>query len=79
MQTILDLLHKIKWDPRERPEDYTLLYEDRIEKKHKEIAYADIKRIEGTFVILENDGEEVNIPLHRFREVRRKGKLIWKR
>ena len=75
MITIKELLNKIKWDKRENPEDYTLYYLDRIEKKLKKIAYADITNIEGNFMLV-GDAE---IPLHRIKEVKKKGKLVWSR
>ena len=79
MIPILGLLNKIKWDKREQPEEYIIFYFDRISKKLIKIKFKDIKRIEGNFMVLERNGEEVNIPLHRVREVKRLGKLIWKR
>lgn len=77
MITILDLLNKIKWDKRENPSDYILTYIDL--GKKKELKYTDIKRIEGTFMIVERDREETEIPVHRIREVVKNGKVIWKR
>ena len=79
MQPIKDLLNKIKWDKKENPEDYTIVYEDRIQKSYIEIPYIEIIRIEGTFMVLERDGDEVNIPLHRIHGVKKKGIIIWKR
>ena len=79
MITVKDLLNKIKWDKREKPADYKIFYFDRITKSKIEIPYTAIKRLEGTFMILEKQGEEVNIPLHRIRQVMKKGKIIWER
>ena len=74
-----ELINKIKYDKRENPEDYMLYYYDRIEDKLKELKYTEIKRLEGNFMIVERDGEEVNIPLHRIKEVKKKGIVVWKR
>ena len=79
MISIIDLLNKIKWDEHEDPEDYVIGYEDRVEKKMIEISYSAIKRLEGTFMIIEKDGEETNIPTHRIREVKKKGEVVWQR
>ena len=79
MIPILDLLNKIKWDKREKPEEYSIFYFDRILKKLIEIKFEDIKKIDESFMILERNGEGASIPLHRVREVRKLGKLIWKR
>jgi len=79
MISIIDLLNKIKWDAHEDPEDYVIGYEDRVEKKMIEIPYTAIKRLEGTFMIIEKDGEETNIPTHRIKEVKKKGEVVWQR
>jgi len=79
MIPILDLLNKIKWDENEKPEEYLIFYFDRIVSKLIEIKFNDIKKIDGSFMVLERNGEESNIPLHRIKEVKKSGKLIWKR
>ena len=79
MEYILDLLNRIKWDKNLNPDDYSIFYKDRIEKNLKEIAFKEIKKIQGTFLVLEKDGEETYIPMHRIREVRKNNKLVWKR
>ena len=79
MITIKDLLNKIKWDKNLNPRDFSIYYLDRISKTLKRIKYPDIKKIEGNFIILEREGEETSIPLHRIRRVQQKGKVIWKR
>lgn len=53
MQPIQHLLNKIKWDKREDPEEYSIFYFDRILKKLIKIPYHKIKRIEGSFMILD--------------------------
>jgi len=77
MQPIKDLINKIKWDKRESPKDYSLIYIDL--GKKKELSYTDIKRLEGNFMIIERNNEETEIPLHRIREVKKRGEIIWKR
>ncbi|MBW2995723.1 DUF504 domain-containing protein [Candidatus Woesearchaeota archaeon] len=89
MQTIKDLINEIKWDPKRNPKDYVLIYIDF--GKEKEIPYTAIKRLEGNFMVLQREGtrpsasegdsslEEVEIPLHRIRKVKKQGKLIWQR
>jgi len=79
METIRDLLNRIKWDKNLKPEEYSIFYLDRIQKKLIEIKYSDILKVESSFMILERDGEEVEIPLHRIRKVKRNGKLVWER
>jgi hypothetical protein len=79
MITIDALVNKIKWDSREKPSEYSLFYIDRITKRMVEIKYKDIKRIEEGVLVLNRGGEETEIPLHRIREVRKKGEVVWKR
>jgi uncharacterized protein (UPF0248 family) len=79
MITIAELLNKIRWDKREKPEEYSILYLDRITRKLNKIEYTDIKRIDDGFMVLMRDNEETNIPLHRIRTVLRCRKTVWKR
>ena len=79
MIPIKSLLNKIKWDKRENPEEYSIYYYDRISKKLIKINYIDIKRFEGTFIIVERNNEEVNIPMHRIREVKKNNIVVWMR
>ena len=79
MMPIHALLNKIKWDSREKPDEYTLYYHDRVENSLKALKYNDIKGVEGQFIIIDIDGEETHIPMHRIRSVRRAGKLVWER
>ena len=79
MQQIKDLLNQIRWDKRKKPEEYSVHYFDRVKKGLMEIKYNGIKRLEGTFMVIEKNSEETSIPLHRVRQVRRNGKLVWER
>jgi uncharacterized protein (UPF0248 family) len=75
MQTIRELLNKIKWDKKENPAEYVFYYLDK--KELQPLKFADIKRLDGTFLVVGDD--ETYIPMHRIREARKKGKLIWRR
>jgi uncharacterized protein (UPF0248 family) len=79
MISIVELLNKIKWDKNLNPEEYSVFYLDRITKGLIEIKYLDIKKIEKSFIVIEKNNEEVNIPLHRIRRVERNKRLIWER
>lgn len=79
MKYILDLLNKIKWDKNLNKKDYTLYYLDRITNNLKEIKFTNIKNFNNLTLITEKNNKEVEIPLHRIREVKKKGKIIWKR
>jgi len=67
MIPVKDLINKIKFDTREKAEDYVLFYLDRVENKLKPIKFREIKRTEGNFLVLERDSEEVEIPMHRIK------------
>lgn len=76
---IKDLINKIKFDEREKGEDYVFFYYDRIEDKLKPIKFMEIKRTDGNFLVLERKGEEVEIPMHRIKKVEKKGEVVWER
>lgn len=78
MITIKDLLNKIKWGKRENPEQYLIFYFDRVLNKLIELPYTKIKRLEGSFMVLDND-EETNIPLHRIKKVTKNNVVVWER
>lgn len=72
------MLDKIKWANKFNPEEITLTYFDRILNKNIEIRYQEIK-VEDNFIIIEKDNKISEIPLHRLREIRNKGTIIWSR
>jgi len=78
MQPIHELLNKIKWDKRENPKQYSIFYFDRILNKLIKIPYAKIKRIEGSFMVLNNE-DETNVPLHRIKKVAKNNTVVWER
>ena len=55
MQLIQDSFNKIKWDKRENPNDYKIFYHDRILNKLIKIPYTKIKKLEGSFMVLDNE------------------------
>ena len=79
MIPIIDLLNKIKWDKKEKPEDYEIIYFDRILGKQMTIPYTKIQSLEDPFIVLRDKAGETRIPLHRIKEVKKKDKSIWKR
>ncbi len=75
MITIKDLLNKIRWDSKEDPEGYEIVYTDRVLKKEIRIRFKDVSKIEDEFIIV----NEAMIPLHRIVKVYKKNKLVWER
>lgn len=79
MESIIELLNRIRWDKKENPYDYDVYYEDRVTEQNVKVEFKAIKRVEGNFFVIESDNGETSIPLHRVREVRKQGQSIWKR
>lgn len=79
MITIFDLLNKIKWDKKENPKDYKIIYFDRIENKEKELKFTNIKEIGKEFLTVITNEKEIQLPLHRIKKVYKKNTCIWKR
>ena len=73
-----DFLNNIRWDKRLKPEEYTLVYFDRIEEKRYEVAFTAIGR-RGNFFTVVRNGREVSIPVHRIGQIKKKGKVVWDR
>src|SRR3989344_1762330 len=67
MMYILDLLNKIKWDKNLNPNEYSIIYLDFAQKK--EIKFTEIKEFNNLTLIIESENKEVEIPLHRIREI----------
>ena len=79
MISIHELLNKIKWDKDLNPQEYKLYYLDRITNSLKEIKFTQIKEFSVFSLIVEKNSNDIDIPLHRIKEVRKTGKIIWKR
>ncbi len=77
MPTIKSLLNRIKWDKNLDPDDFIIVYDDK--GSSKEIAYSEIKEIEGRFMRIEKDGRDVEIPIYRIVEIRQKDKVVFRR
>lgn len=60
------------------PRNYSIFYLDRILNKLIQIPYTSIKKIEGSFMILDNI-DETNIPLHRIKKVMKSNVVVWER
>ena len=74
MIPIKQFLNKIKWSGKFNKKDITIYYLDRILNKLIPIKYENIK-IQNNFLII----KDKQIPLHRIRQIRKKGVIIWKR
>jgi len=75
MVPIKELLNKIKWDKKEKKEEYEVGYWDRIRGKEIRIDYGKIESFDDEFF----NFDDSQIPLHRIKRVYKKGKLVWER
>ena len=67
-----DVLNRIKWDSCFNPEDFSIHYIDRVTENLKQVNFNDIE-IEGDFMRTDDS----MIPMHRIREIKCKGKVVW--
>ncbi|MFO8016751.1 MAG: DUF504 domain-containing protein [Candidatus Woesearchaeota archaeon] len=84
MQQIKDLINRMLWDEKERKEDYSFFYRDRITNRNVRIRGDDIRKVEGSFITVERsddsgDSGPVDIPIHRIRRVEKRGVILLKR
>ncbi len=78
METIKNILNKIKWHEKDK-DKFVITYFDRILNKELELPFKAIKRFEGEFAIFEHENEEVNLPMHRIRAVKKGSSVVWQR
>jgi uncharacterized protein (UPF0248 family) len=76
------LLDRIRWDPAFGRGDFVVGYYDRVRRGIVSVPLARIQFDPGnrfSFTAFDPDGTAHDVPLHRVREVRRDGELIWRR
>ena len=82
MIPIQDLLHRIQWDPEFGKAEFEIGYFDRVTNKIVHVPFRRVRFTPGerfAFEAIEEDGSVHSVPLHRVREARRNGELIWQR
>ncbi len=67
-------LNKIKFSGEFKLEEITLYYKDRFKPKLMPLKFNESKKDNGVFII-----NNKVVPLHRIKEVRSSGTVIWKR
>jgi len=72
MRKVSDLLNKILWDKRERPEYYEITFIHRgAHMNRKTIPCKSVTEVERSWFIYKSEvGEDVLIPFHRVTEIR---------
>jgi len=81
METIQQLLNRIRWDKEFGQGDFEVGIYDRVENAvgFQPLNNLRIEKGNHFFFTVCIDGEVLTIPLHRIREVRKNGETIWKR
>jgi len=82
MIPIQDLLHRIQWDPAFGQAEFEIGYFDRVTGEIVRVPFRRVRFAKGEhfgFEAVEDDGSVHTVPLHRVREVRRNGELVWQR
>jgi len=82
MTPIQDILHRIIWDPAFGNGRFVVGYRDRLRDGIVRVPFERVVLGEGrgfAFDVVGADGVVRMIPYHRVREVRRDGKVIWRR
>lgn len=75
MPTIHEMLNRIKLFEQDRT-IYTLIYIDRF-KNLRELKFDDIKKIDNSCILFDDNGENVELPLDRVKKVCRKDECLW--
>ena len=79
MRNVKDLVNKILWDKKEKPEHYKIGIIDRYTKEIEFLPFGHVEKIEGNFMVINSGAEICEVPLHRIRTVKRLGKTAWQR
>lgn len=74
---ILRLLHNVAAAKKE--EGYAIEYHDAIGKHDHKIPNSSIKRVEHNFLVVEQNGHELFIPVHRINKVHKKSEVVWQK
>jgi len=62
-----------------KKERYEVIYFDELANKRISIPHKNIKKIEHNFIVVEEDGREIFIPVHRVHRILENGRTIWKK
>lgn len=80
MQTIKQILDRIRWDPEFGRGEFELGYYDRVVRRVLRIPLREVAPDEaGFFAFVDDNGERRSVPLHRIKELYKDGELIWLR
>lgn len=72
LNTLTNVLHDTK-----RGTQHKIFYYDEVSKKHHSFSAHHVKKVEQHHLIIEKDGREVFIPLHRISHITRGNSKVW--
>jgi uncharacterized protein (UPF0248 family) len=82
MTPIHQLLSRIRWDAEFGRGQFTIGYLDKVAGRIQYVAFQDAQPDPDNHALLDivdDEGVEISIPLHRIRQVLRNGEVIWQR
>ena len=78
LNNVTRLLHDIMNEAKQGKK-YEIHYYDHVSKKHQIVHAHRIKSIEHNYIILEEKGKELFIPIHRISRIHHQGKVVWQK
>jgi uncharacterized protein (UPF0248 family) len=74
------VLDELKWHPEKSLADVEITYIHRgAPGDELTITAEDILNIEKSFFVIERNGKETSIPYHRIKEIKKEGKVLWRK
>jgi len=58
---------------------FEIHYYDQLKKKHTMVTSDRVRHLEHSYMVIEENGKEFFVPLHRISRVHHKGKVIWQK
>ena len=77
MATAKEWLKRIKWDESLDEGEFSFTYIDF--GKEREKKYTEIMDIDGNFMVFVQDAKIAEVPIHRIRKIKQKGKVVFER
>ena len=79
LEKTMEILRELESHKHDKSKNYKIKYFDDASQKHYFIPHHKIKRIENNFIVIEQKGKDVFIPVHKIHEIHQHDKAIWKK
>jgi uncharacterized protein (UPF0248 family) len=74
------ILDELRWHPEKSLAGVEIAYIHRGAPRDEQVILAeDIKVLEKSFFIINRKGKETSIPYHRIKEIKKEGKVLWRK